>query len=64
MPLSPRHERGLTLLSSAGLRATPFRWQGDVLQHRGELPLIMGTVEPPVETAAAQLRILRLARRQ
>ena len=31
----------------AGLRATPFRRQGDVLQHRDELPLINGDCRTP-----------------
>ena len=46
---------------STGLRASPLRGQRDVLQHRGQLLLVGGAVEPPVETASAQLRILCLA---
>ena len=57
-----RHERCFTFPSSAGLRASPLRGQRDVLQHRGQLLLVDGgAVEPPVETASAQLRILCLA---
>ncbi len=61
MPPASRHERCFTFPGSTGLRASPLRGQRDVPQHRGQLLLVGGAVEPPVETASAQLRILCLA---
>ncbi len=61
MPPASRHERCCTFPGSASLRASPLRGQRDVLQHRSQLLLVGEAVEPPVETASAQLRILHPA---